>query len=271
MEAPKRRRFYAKKKKILTDDVKSESSSNISPVEKEIIISRTESEIVEIASNEAQEKASTERSMKHDPAKKSLDKKKISHVVKNTTSVSDMRSIQSDTQTERIDLIDVEHAKTHQNLENAKQSKPRRPHYSLAGQRLKNTNPEDNQFSSSLGSTNDSSRLSNQGIEHHSSTSSSTALRLAPSLSSLENESSKRTTSCLICANEVEYLAVSSCFHAYCSVCALRMRIKSKDKNCAVCKSHMQSVMVSHHLRFEGMSSFELNLFLDDNCVLPGN
>jgi len=49
---------------------------------------------------------------------------------------------------------------------------------------------------------------------------------------------------CMLCADVVEYWAVGSCNHHICSLCAARVRIRSKDKSCVVCKQRMDVMVV---------------------------
>jgi hypothetical protein len=49
---------------------------------------------------------------------------------------------------------------------------------------------------------------------------------------------------CLVCAEEMIYAAIGPCHHPICSICALRIRFKSKDKSCVVCKSHLESMLI---------------------------
>jgi hypothetical protein len=51
--------------------------------------------------------------------------------------------------------------------------------------------------------------------------------------------------SCIICANDaVEFVSVGQCDHVICSLCALRLRVKSQDKTCVVCKQDMEFIVV---------------------------
>ena len=50
---------------------------------------------------------------------------------------------------------------------------------------------------------------------------------------------------CVICADEnVKYAALGPCDHSICSFCSLRIRVKSQDKNCPLCKQYMEIVVV---------------------------
>mmetsp|Transcript_5526 Transcript_5526/g.8415 ORF Transcript_5526/g.8415 Transcript_5526/m.8415 type:complete len:964 (+) Transcript_5526:75-2966(+) len=49
---------------------------------------------------------------------------------------------------------------------------------------------------------------------------------------------------CIICADTTKYVAVGQCDHLVCSVCAIRMRLKNSEMNCAVCKSHLEHMVV---------------------------
>lgn len=52
--------------------------------------------------------------------------------------------------------------------------------------------------------------------------------------------------SCPICTDSASYFAVGRCNHHVCSLCAVRMRVKSKDTHCAICKEDLD-VMVIYH------------------------
>ena len=50
---------------------------------------------------------------------------------------------------------------------------------------------------------------------------------------------------CVICADDnISYAAVGSCDHPICSLCSLRIRVKSLDKGCPLCKQLMETVIV---------------------------
>ena len=49
---------------------------------------------------------------------------------------------------------------------------------------------------------------------------------------------------CIICAKSSVYSAFGSCHHPICSVCALRLRVKQKDKSCVICKAYMETMFV---------------------------
>jgi len=52
------------------------------------------------------------------------------------------------------------------------------------------------------------------------------------------------TSSCIICADSLKFVAVGSCDHPVCSKCALRLRIKNNDKGCPVCRTDLQVMVV---------------------------
>ena len=74
---------------------------------------------------------------------------------------------------------------------------------------------------------------------------------------------------CMICAEPSEYYAIGDCNHPICSICALRMRFVSKEKDCAVCKNRMEYMIVSQFLKKSGIRPFNsFGIFADS--VLPG-
>ncbi|CAM9441852.1 unnamed protein product, partial [Ectocarpus fasciculatus] len=50
---------------------------------------------------------------------------------------------------------------------------------------------------------------------------------------------------CIICAENADFYAVGICNHPICSICALRMRLIAKEKECAICKQRMDFMVVS--------------------------
>lgn len=62
---------------------------------------------------------------------------------------------------------------------------------------------------------------------------------------------------CLLCADPIEFFAIGECNHlGVCSKCSMRMRLIMKDRNCPMCKTPLERVIVSSEPReFE---SFEL-------------
>ncbi len=67
-----------------------------------------------------------------------------------------------------------------------------------------------------------------------------------PSGTALLQEEELIELSCPICTESVSYFAVGRCNHHVCSLCAVRMRVKSKDTHCAICKENLD-VMVIYH------------------------
>jgi len=78
---------------------------------------------------------------------------------------------------------------------------------------------------------------------------------------------------CPICVDDVQFVAVGRCNHHICSMCALRMRVKSKNKQCAICKEEMRAMVVYcpdlsgegdlEALAFKPFNSFGLS---EDDC-----
>lgn len=60
---------------------------------------------------------------------------------------------------------------------------------------------------------------------------------------------------CIICTNPLRFCAIGQCDHEICSLCALRLRIKNKDKGCAICKQELP-YMVVYDMASEGRKSF---------------
>lgn len=55
---------------------------------------------------------------------------------------------------------------------------------------------------------------------------------------------SASTFNCDICTSPSEFIAFGSCNHPICTLCSLRMRSKSKDLTCAICKCKLDFVIV---------------------------
>ncbi len=74
---------------------------------------------------------------------------------------------------------------------------------------------------------------------------------------------------CIICAESSEYYAIGECDHAVCSVCALRMRLVAKEKDCAICKRKMEFMIVTSFVKRHGVRPFQsFGIFTDS--VMPG-
>ncbi|KAJ0403754.1 hypothetical protein P43SY_006297 [Pythium insidiosum] len=62
---------------------------------------------------------------------------------------------------------------------------------------------------------------------------------------------------CLLCADPIAFYAVGDCnHHGICSKCSLRMRMLMNDRNCPICKQHLDRVVVSRGRR--QFDSFQL-------------
>ena len=54
------------------------------------------------------------------------------------------------------------------------------------------------------------------------------------------------SSNCILCAtDECSHLAVGKCDHPICAKCAMRLRVKNKDKSCALCKQEMACMLVA--------------------------
>lgn len=78
------------------------------------------------------------------------------------------------------------------------------------------------------------------------------------------------TMSCVICAEEnVRYAAVGSCDHPICSFCSLRIRVKSSDSGCPLCKQEM-SIVVVYPTKPKGEQPYASFGILDLDSIAPG-
>ena len=78
-------------------------------------------------------------------------------------------------------------------------------------------------------------------------TTKNTISRTTDSVVSIPTQSS---ITCTICAEEnISFLAVGPCNHPICSMCALRIRFKTKSFDCPICKSLMDVMVVFPHSR----------------------
>lgn len=90
---------------------------------------------------------------------------------------------------------------------------------------------------------------------------------------------------CIICCEQRSFVSVGSCDHPICSVCSLRIRFKSSDYSCPVCKQTLDIVIIfspvanantnyklSSVSRMSTFSSFNIsaNDILDDQPPIPG-
>jgi hypothetical protein len=76
---------------------------------------------------------------------------------------------------------------------------------------------------------------------------------------------------CILCANPLEYVSVAECNHSTCSLCAARLRLKSQDRQCVVCKRQAAFTIVYRFQPAEGFRSFEsFCIPSEDSLPLPG-
>jgi hypothetical protein len=78
-------------------------------------------------------------------------------------------------------------------------------------------------------------------------------------------------TGCEICCinEKLKYAAIGQCDHPICSLCSLRMRVKSQDMNCPFCKQSMEVVIV-YSTKSKGQHSFASYGITDVDCTGPG-
>ena len=74
------------------------------------------------------------------------------------------------------------------------------------------------------------------------------------------SQPSQSNITCTICAEEnVSFLAIGQCNHPICSICALRIRFKTKSFDCSICKSLIDVMVVFPYERsFHDYFSFSL-------------
>ena len=77
-------------------------------------------------------------------------------------------------------------------------------------------------------------------------------------LSDSGKSDSDNCITCMICAEDsIEFLAVGKCNHAICSLCACRLRVKSKQQSCCVCKGDVLTMVVYQYQgKFQPFDSF---------------
>ena len=73
---------------------------------------------------------------------------------------------------------------------------------------------------------------------------------------------------CIICSENRTFLSVGSCNHPICSICSLRMRFKSHESSCTICKQHLYFVIVYNVNK--GLKLFESFGIDDIDSRIPG-
>ena len=54
--------------------------------------------------------------------------------------------------------------------------------------------------------------------------------------------------SCILCFNEIQFFALGSCGHTnVCAKCSLRIRLLMNDKNCTLCKTELQEIVITEN------------------------
>ncbi|TMW65890.1 hypothetical protein Poli38472_003655 [Pythium oligandrum] len=72
-----------------------------------------------------------------------------------------------------------------------------------------------------------------------------------------EEEVDEDADMCLLCADPIQFYAVGECnHHGICSKCSMRMRMLMDDRNCPICKQHLDRVVVYKTQR--SFESFQL-------------
>lgn len=80
------------------------------------------------------------------------------------------------------------------------------------------------------------------------------------SASGINNNALSGKPSCTICADDMIFAGVGSCNHPVCSKCLARLRLKSRDMNCPLCKQHMENVVVFYAgLGLKSFSAFDID------------
>jgi hypothetical protein len=73
---------------------------------------------------------------------------------------------------------------------------------------------------------------------------------------------------CIICSEKRTFFSVGICNHPICSICSLRMRCKSNDNSCTICKQLLYFVIVYNINK--GQKLFESFGFDDIDARIPG-
>lgn len=85
-----------------------------------------------------------------------------------------------------------------------------------------------------------------------------------------KNNSNTSVMSCVICTEDnIKFAAVGLCEHSICSLCSMRIRVKSNDKSCPLCKQAMDIVVVYSTVS-KGNHSFESYGLSDLDSPAPG-
>mmetsp|Transcript_33816 Transcript_33816/g.32269 ORF Transcript_33816/g.32269 Transcript_33816/m.32269 type:complete len:1231 (+) Transcript_33816:59-3751(+) len=85
-----------------------------------------------------------------------------------------------------------------------------------------------------------------------------------------KNNPNASMMSCVICTEDnIKFAAVGLCEHSICSLCSMRIRVKSNDKNCPLCKQAMDIVIV-FSTTSKGDHSFESYGISDIDSPAPG-
>jgi hypothetical protein len=85
-----------------------------------------------------------------------------------------------------------------------------------------------------------------------------------------KNNPNASMMSCVICTEDnIKFAAVGLCEHSICSLCSMRIRVKSNDKNCPLCKQAMDVVIV-FSTTSKGDHSFESYGISDIDSPAPG-
>jgi hypothetical protein len=85
-----------------------------------------------------------------------------------------------------------------------------------------------------------------------------------------KNNPNASVMSCVICTEDnIKFAAVGVCEHSICSLCSMRIRVKSNDKSCPLCKQAMDIVVV-YSTTSKGNHSFESYGLSDLDSPAPG-
>lgn len=53
---------------------------------------------------------------------------------------------------------------------------------------------------------------------------------------------------CLLCFNNMRLFSLGKCNHKnICHICSLRMRLIIKDKNCPICKTELEEILITEN------------------------
>lgn len=82
----------------------------------------------------------------------------------------------------------------------------------------------------------------------------------ASRLDSVMSTSTVEAPTCLVCCDDLAYLAVGKCNHGICHVCSLRSRVLCNSNSCPVCRADLKQILISQDINavYEKVSKKQL-------------